>query len=272
MLIKPVSLPRDLHLLDTPVAYVRRSDVHLLTARRNAWHSTTLNNYRTTAPAFSTVMSAWESAELRRAPGTYFVIDERPSLVFDLDGLSLVVIHLNASPRFGSWKIPAAMTDRDSPITGLEVFNMFAGSRYREATSGWRISDGEPDVIVGILESAALSTSDGQAQIQLRRSSIDSGRRITFSIEQRTDANAAHLERIIEELGHLTRQKYPVHEISLWGGEYFCEKDTKKLYYTEPQRLSDYGFPVKLTEAPEPSTFCAACFRWFSGARPDDVG
>jgi hypothetical protein len=268
MLIKPVSLPRDLQLLDTPVAYIRRSDVHLLTARRNAWHSTTLKHYSTNAPAFSTVTSACESAELRRRPGTYFVIDEKPSLVFDLDGLSLVVTHLNASPRFSSWKIPAAMTDRDSPITGLEVFNMFAGSRYREATSGWRISDGEPDVIVGIVESAALATSDGQGQIQLRRSSIQSGGRMTFSIEQRTDANAAHLERIIEELGHLTHQKYPVHEIYQWGGEYFCEKDTRKLYDTEPQRLSDYGYPVSLTEAPEPSTFCSACFRWFSGARP----
>ena len=33
------------------------------------------------------------------------------------------------------------------------------------------------------------------------------------SIEQRTDANAGHLERIIEELCHLPHQKYPVHEI-----------------------------------------------------------
>lgn len=272
MLIKPVSLPRDLQLLDTPAAYIRRSDVHLLTARRNAWHSTTLKRYSTTAPAFSTVTSARESAELRRIPGTYFVIDEKPSLVFDLAGLSLVVIHLNASPRFRSWKMPAGMTARDSPITGLEIFNMFAGSNYRQPTSGWRISDGKPDVILGIAESAALATADDQRQIQVRRSSIKSGGRMTFNIEQRTDANAAHLERIIEDLGHLTHQRYPVHEIHQWGGEYFCEKDTRELYYSEPQRLSEYGFPVRLTAAPEPSTFCSVCFRWFSGARPDDVG
>lgn len=271
MLIKPVSLHRDLHQLDTPVAYIRRSDVHLLTARRNAWHSTTLKRYSTTAPAFSTVTSACESAELRRRPGTYFVIDEKPSLVFDLAELSLVVTHLNASPPFRSWEIPEAMTDRDSPITGLEVFNMFAGSRYRDGASGWRISDGEPDIIVGIVESAALATSD-RGQILLRRSSIQSSGRMTFSIEQRTDANAAHLERIIEGLGHLTHQKYPVHEIYKWGGEYFCEKDTSELYHAEPQRLIDYGYPVRLTEAPEPSTFCSVCFRWFSGARPDGVG
>ena len=75
------------------------------------------------------------------------------------------------------------MTDRDSPITGLEVFNIVCG-RYREATSGWRISDGEPDVIVGIVESAALATSDGQGQIQLRRSSIIPAEAMNFSIEK----------------------------------------------------------------------------------------
>lgn len=272
MLIKPVSLREDPHLLDTPVAYIRRSDVHLLTARRNAWHSTTLKHYSTSAPAFTTATSACESAELRRKPGTYFVIDEKPSLVFDLAGLSLVVIHLNTTPRFGAWKVPAAMTDRVSPITGLEVINMFAGSRHKATTSGWRDSGREQDVILGIVKSAALETSDGRGQVQLRRSSIQPGGRMTFSIEQRTDANAAHLERIIQELGHLTHQKYPIHDIYQWGGEYFCEKDTKKLYDTEPQRLSAYGFPVRLTEAPEPSTFCSVCFRWFNGASPEGVG
>ncbi|MEO5321446.1 hypothetical protein PV761_23035 [Arthrobacter sp. CC3] len=271
MLIKPVSLPRDLHLLVTPVAYIRRSDVHLLTARRNAWQNTTLKRYMTTEPAYSTVMSARAAAELRRRPGTYFVIDEKPSLVFDLAGLSLVVTHLNASPRFRSWKIPAAMTDRDTPITGLEVFNMFAGSRYREAMSGWRISDGKPDVILGVVESAALATSDGREQMLLRRSSVQSGGRMTFRIEQSTDADAAHLERIVEELAHLTQQKYPVHEIYQWGDEYFCKEDVRKLYETEPQRLNDYGFPVGLSTASEPPTFCSVCFRWFIGARPDDV-
>ena len=87
MLIKPVSLPRDLQLLDTPVAYVA-DPMSLLTARRNAWHSTTLKRYSTNTPAFSTVTSACKSAELRRRPGTYFVIDEKPSLVFDLDGIA----------------------------------------------------------------------------------------------------------------------------------------------------------------------------------------
>jgi hypothetical protein len=271
MLIKPVSLPRDLHLLNTPVAYVRRSDVHLLTARRNAWQGTTISHYRTNAPAFTNAASAFEAAELRRKPGTYFVTDEMPSLVFDLDGLSLVVIHLNASPQFRSWKIPAAMTARDSPMTGLEVFKMFAGSHYREAMSGWRIPDGEPPVILGMLESTALATSHGRRHLQLRRSSIKSGR-MSFSIERGTDAKPAHLERIIEELGHLTHQKYPVHEIHQWGGEYFCKRDATKLYRTEPQRLRDYGFPVTLTAAPEPPTFCAVCFLWFNGARPGGVG
>jgi hypothetical protein len=189
------------------------------------------------------------------------VIDEKPSLVFDLAGLSLVVIHLNASPRFRSWRIPAAMIDRESPITGLEAFNMFVGRRCREATSGWRTSDGDHDVILGIVESAAMATSDGRRQVYARRSSIEPGGRMTFSIERSTDSSALHLERIVEELGHLTRQEYPVHEIYQWGGDYFCENDARKLYDTEPQRLSDYGFPDKLTVVPEPSMFCSVCFR-----------
>lgn len=271
MLIKPVSLLRDLHLLDTPVAYVRRSDVHLLTARRNAWNSKMLNRYTTTAPAFSTVMSARKSAEGRRGPGTYFEIDEIPSLVFDLDGFSLVVIHINASQVFKSWKIPAALAPRDSPMTGLEVLRLFSGGHYREASSGWRISDGEPHVILGIVESAAVATSYGETHVLLRRSSPKSGK-LTFNIAQRTGANAAHLERIIEELGHLTLQKYPVHDIHQWGGEYFCKTDTRKLYNTEPQRLNDYGFPVPLTAAHEPPAFCAACLLWFNGRRPEGGG
>ena len=135
MLIRPVSLTRDLQSLDTPVAYIRRSDIHLLTARRNAWNNTMINRYSASEPAYTTVMSAWKEAELRRKPGTYFEIDETPSLVFDLDGISLVVTHLNASSPFKSWKIPAEMTNRDSPITGLDVIDMFASIRSYFATS-----------------------------------------------------------------------------------------------------------------------------------------
>ncbi|MHA7239560.1 hypothetical protein [Arthrobacter sp. TMS1-12-1] len=251
------------------MAFIRRSDIHLLTARRNAWNSTTLNHYSINAPAYSTVMSAWISAEQKRKPGTYFEIDEIPSLIFDLGGLSLVVIHLNARSRFGSWRIPVALTDRDFPLSGLEVFNMFAASRYREATSGWSVSRGEPDVLVGIVESAALETSFGQNPVLLRRSSIQSGGTMKFSIVQTNDGSDAHIERIIEGLSHLTEQKYPIHEIYLWAGEYFCKKDYDKLYHSELQRVFDHGWPVRLIEAPDSSIFCSVCLRWFSGARPD---
>lgn len=271
MLIKPVSLPRDVTILDSPVAYIRRSDIHLLTARRNAWHSTTLNHYRTTAPAFSTVMSAWAAAEGRRGPGTYFEIDEIPSLVFDLAGYSLVVIHLNASQPFSSWAIPET-SDSDSKINGLDVFNMFAGSRHDDVASGWRISARDADVIVGIAETAALFSSNRRGKISLRRSSTQSNGELTFNIVRSTDAEVPHLERIIEELSHLTEQKYPVHEIYKWGGEYFCEEDTRKLYDAEPRRLINLGSPERLTEAPENPTFCAVCFRWFSAARPHTGG
>lgn len=267
MLIKPVSLARDLQLLDTPVAYIRRSDIHLLTARRNAWNSTMLNHYRTIEPTFSNVGSAWNAAERRRKPGTYFEISEERSLVFDLAVFSLVVTHVNAFSPFSSWKIPAAMNVRDSPITGLDAFNMFAGSRYREMVSGWRISDGEPDVLIGIVKSSALRTSDDQSKNRLWRSSVQSGGKMMFNIRQRMEVRDAYLKGISEGLAHLTLQKYPVHEIFLWDGEYFCRKDKTKLVISEPERLVGDGYPVRLTEAPEPSAFCSVCLRWFDGTR-----
>ena len=266
MLIKPVSFTRDQQALDTPVAYIRRSDIHLLTARRNAWNSTILNHYSTSAPAYSTVFSARTAAEQQRKPGTYFEIDELPSLVFDLDGLSLVVTHINASPRFKSWKIPAEMTDRDSPLTGREVFNLFAASRYRDATSGWRASDGEPDVLVGIVESSALQTSFGQHPISLKRSRIESGGKMGLSVAQRSDGSDTQVEHIVDGLSHLTEQKYPAHDIYLWEGEYFCKKDYAGLHNSKMFEFSVRGWPVTLTETPEPSTFCSVCLRWFSGA------
>lgn len=271
MLIKPISLSRDVELLDVPVACIRHSNVHLLTARRNAWNSVMLNQYKTTEPAYSSVISASKAAESRRKPGTYFEIGEKPSLVLDLDGHSLVVIHLNTSQPFSSWVLPAAMTDDDSPITGLDAFVMFAGSRYREATSGWRTSNGAPDLIVGIAKSSALATSDTRQPIVMRRSSIQSGGRMKFDTAQRDDANAAHLERIIDNLTGRTQQKYPLHEIYLWNGEYFCIECTRSLYTRELHRIYALGWPVQLTEALESATFCSGCRRWFDGTGPENA-
>lgn len=271
MLINPLSLTRDLQSLDTPVGYIRRSDIHLLTARRNAWNSTMINRYSSNAPAYSTVLTALKAAELRRKPGTYFEIDELPSLVFDLDGQSLVVTHLNASPRFKSWSIPPEMTDRDSPITGREVLKMFAGSDYRDVASGWRTSNGKPDVLLGIVESSALETSFGEHPIYLRRSRTQSGGKLGISIERKHDGADAQLERIIEGLSHLTEQQYPPHDIYLWEGEYFCKKDYNKLYSSNMNQFFVRGWPVTLTETPESSTFCSTCLLWFSGAHPDNA-
>lgn len=55
-----------------------------------------------------------------------------------------------------------------------------------------------------------------------------------------------------------------------WGGEHFCEPDTRHLYNTEPRRITDpeIGYPVELDEAPE--TFCSVCLKWFTG--PHDEG
>lgn len=214
MLIKPLLLPRDLHVLDCPVTHVRRSEVHLLTAKRNAWNSTTINQYKTSSAIFTNAISARKAAERQRKPGTYFEIDEIPSLIFDIAQRSLVVCQLNTSPLFRSWNIPRVMIARDYPIAGIEVFNMFAGGNYRESISGWRAMEGEPHVILGIVEGDALASSAGRGQLQLERSSVESGGWMSFRVVRKTRANPSHIERVIGELGHLTQQQLRVHEIA----------------------------------------------------------
>jgi hypothetical protein len=53
-----------------------------------------------------------------------------------------------------------------------------------------------------------------------------------------------------------------------WGHEHFCEPDTRTLYDTEPRRLSEMGFPVKLEAPPEPPTFCSSCLQWWQEPQP----
>ncbi|MDQ0665396.1 hypothetical protein QFZ35_003894 [Arthrobacter ulcerisalmonis] len=214
MLIKPVSLPEDLHLLADHVTCVRRSAVHLLTARHNAWHSTTTNLYRTNAATFTTASSARRAAERQRKAGTYFVIVEIPSLVFDLGERSLVVTQLNVSPLFKSWNAPQALTLRNIAMTGVDVVNVFSSRNYRESTSGWQVSQGQPDVILGISEGTELTTSHGRGMLHLERSSAESGGWMSFSVVRTRRANPTHLERIIGELNHLTHQRLRVHEVA----------------------------------------------------------
>lgn len=68
-----------------------------------------------------------------------------------------------------------------------------------------------------------------------------------------------------------------------WGGEHFCRTDAVELYQTQPQRLTDHGFPVELDANPVPPTFCSRCLQWFddpaldphhtgSGPRPPEQG
>ncbi|MBP1137320.1 hypothetical protein JOE31_003552 [Arthrobacter sp. PvP023] len=214
MLISSLSLPRDLYLLEGEITCVRRSEVHLLTARRNAWNSTTINQYKTSSAIFTNATSARKAAERQRKPGTYFEIAEIPSLVFDLAQRSLVVCQLNASPLFRSWNIPKVMIARDYSMTGIEVFNMFAGGSYRESVSGWRYTEGEPDVILGTAEGNPLASSQGRGQLQLERSSVESGGWMSFSVVRKTRANPTHIERVIGELGHLTQQQLRVNEVA----------------------------------------------------------
>lgn len=213
MLIRRLSLPNDLGLLGQMVTSVRSSQAHVLTARRNAWHDTLLNRYTTSAAIFTETRSARQAAEDQRGRGTFFEVDEMPALVFDLAQLSLVVTHLNVSPPFRSWNRPNMMTERRLSMTGMEVFNIFSSAHYREATSGWRIGDGEPTVIMGLVNSESLSKIR-PSQLRLERSSVASDGWMYFTVMKQTRANRSHLDRIIDEIGHLCHRRLRVHEVA----------------------------------------------------------
>lgn len=212
MLISPISLPQDLRLLQDPVSQVRKSEVYVLTARRNAWHSTMINRYKEGAAIFTTSTSAKLCAHDRRIRGTYFEVDEVPALVFDLKNLSLVVTHLNVTPPFKTWHGVGPASSL-TPLTGIETLNIFASRNYQEFTSGWRRDQGEPTVIMGMVEGDASVKSSEKRSFQLERSYVDSGW-MSFKVARKTRVNTSHLDRIIEQLDKRTYRRFRVHELA----------------------------------------------------------
>ena len=69
MLIEPTSLRNDAELLRLPITSARASIAYLLTAHRNAWHSTMISRFRSSEPIFTTSSSATFAAESRRVSG-----------------------------------------------------------------------------------------------------------------------------------------------------------------------------------------------------------
>ncbi len=212
MLIKSVSRYRHKELLERNVTSVRGTVVYVLTARRNAWHSTRISRYSSDEAIFTNAASARLAAEGRRKAGTYFVVAELPALVFDLHDISLVAVHLNVLPPFKTWKPPLNLSQRRATLSGSEVVEAFGSSHYRSKESGWRIHDGEPTVILGVV-------ARGHCQRPLKRrfsvevSYIES-HRMYFRTARQSQISCSHIERIAGELGHLVKQPLRVHQLA----------------------------------------------------------
>lgn len=214
MRIRPLKLPHDLEILESKVASIHESKVYLLTERRNAWHDTLINRYSLNTATFTNIESAKRAAEDLRKAGSFFEIDEMQSLVLDLDKISLVVTHINASPPMRTWHAPLATTNKQKSLTGVEAFNILSGETYREATSGWRSSGGAPDVLVGVIESGNMHAGPFSKSLSLYRSSVASNRKLSFAVRRKSRANSTHLDRVLNELGSRTHQRRRVHEIA----------------------------------------------------------
>lgn len=150
MLIKPGSIPTHSLFLKDPVSLVRRSEVYVLTAVRNAWHRTKINRYRPNDAMFTTSVSARSAAFPRRQRGTY--------LVFDLPNFSLVIVHLNVTPPFRKWKLPSVIGNSHRTLVGGDVVNLFEGDNFGSSSSGWSANVGEQTVLMGIVDTDALPT------------------------------------------------------------------------------------------------------------------
>ena len=81
--------------------------VFFLTTKRSAWHSTTTNRYRRFYPVFLNKKSAKLKAEELRKKGSYFIINEIPSIVIELQSGSIVLIQINTEEPFKHYSIEA---------------------------------------------------------------------------------------------------------------------------------------------------------------------
>lgn len=213
MLIKPVSIPTQSLFLKEPVSLVRRSEVYVLTAARNAWHRTKINRYTPNDAMFTTSVSARSAAFPRRQRGTYFLIYEVPALVFDLPNFSLVIVHLNATPPFRKWKLPSVIGNSHRTLVGGDVVKLFEGDNFGSSSSGWSANFGEQTVLMGMVDTDALPTSRTQRRLRLECSFVDSGL-MHFKEVSKTPMSRLYLDRIVTDLDNSTYQRRRVHEVA----------------------------------------------------------
>ncbi|TFD63735.1 hypothetical protein [Cryobacterium sp. Hb1] len=199
VLITPVLIPRDdLLLLLRPIS-IRQSVGYLLTQRRNAWHSTMLNQYSSSEPIFTNLRSAQKAAERHRKSGTYFEISEKPILAFNLGTESLIVAHLNDLPPFERWKVPKLFQESETLICARDLVRAFGQVYFGQTYSGWCSKLGRPEVIVGFASTVSLEQPRTSQRFGLRKSQVQSGN-MHFSLLRTAGLETRELARVALDL------------------------------------------------------------------------
>ena len=175
MLIAPATVSKDAARVGKRAHAARICAVYLLLERRNAWHSTKLNQYSSSEPLFSDFHTASLAAETRRKAGSYFVISSKLALTFDFGKQSVVVVNLNTSKPLERWSLPPGLVQRKAPLTPEDVLRAFSPSYFGHQASGWNVVGPEPTVITGVAHSDALSSYVQEKPLSRWVSFIESG-------------------------------------------------------------------------------------------------
>lgn len=76
---------------------------YIVTRQRNAWHSTTSNDYRGPSSLASSFWDARMAAERWRTQGSQFTIQEIPGLVFGSEAARYALVDFHNSNSFEAW-------------------------------------------------------------------------------------------------------------------------------------------------------------------------
>lgn len=242
MLIAPATESKDAVRVGKRANATRICAVFLLLERRNAWHSTKLNQYSSSAPLFSNFHAASLAAETRRKAGSYFVISSKVALTFDFGKQSIVVVNLNTSKPFERWSLPPALAQRRSPLTPEDVFKSFSPSYFGHQASGWNAHGPEANLITGVASSDALSPYFQEKPLARWVSYIESGIML-FSHVSGENVDISALDKIAWDMGRrgLTERRADVRRLRVHQLAAQLLVDTKAVRHV----LEHLGKPAK---------------------------
>ncbi|MFL0411132.1 hypothetical protein ACH0AH_08145 [Microbacterium paludicola] len=102
-LMKSMSSREHAELLASEIYGVAAVKAFLVVRKRNAWHSTTSNQYRSESALFASLSAAESAAEMWRGRGSRFVIEEQPAIAVLSPYGAVITADVNAPKPFGGW-------------------------------------------------------------------------------------------------------------------------------------------------------------------------